>query len=393
MTYFRLNTFCRLVTNNEEGCLYDLSTGRMWELDSENVGLLVEAEKNINIERNSFFDELCEQQLGCYYEKPIWIDHSCFGADETTQSIINNKPYLETMYIVFDRCSYNCDFCSPNLNRKTGCKKHNINKTINYKMLIEAVDNALNLGCQEIIYIGGDPLIYKDLLQKMIVFCNTKVQKQEVYTNGSLLDRYWLEFFQKNNVKINYQVVNQYISSDIGDNNNLENHIKKIKSYNIELNLTILANNINQYELEKYINTSSKVEVAYCIDTVIEPANYRPKDWEEILGKGKSFKMPINQYTYAMLQTKNSCLYGKVAIKLDGTIIPCPMMDDYVIDNIRHTNIITALRSNIYKDIIYSTKNNQDKCKICVYRFGCSDCRAVEYNLTKDHKTNELCCR
>ena len=96
-------------------------------------------------------------------------------------------------------------------------------------------------------------------------------------------------------------MVNQYISSDIGDNNNLENHIKKIKSYNIELNLTILANNINQYELEKYINTSSKVEVAYCIDTVIEPANYRPKDWEEILGKGKSFKMPINQYTYAML--------------------------------------------------------------------------------------------
>lgn len=393
MKYFRLHTFCRFIKNDRQGCIYDLSSGNMWSVEDKNINLLDEAEHNLPIQENEFFDMLCKESLGNYYERPVWIDNGKFDFNGKATDIIGRKSCLTTLFIVFNKCSLSCSFCDPYLNRQTGCKIHDTSELLKLQDFRKIIDEAIQLGCEEVIYIGGDPLMYRELLCGLIKQNSLKMKKQQVFTNGALLNSTWYELFRDNHVRVNYQIASPPVAFENEIELYVERLLKNSELYKIDSDLTLLLNNHNENNMAKIIELCAKYNINCIIDPLIAPIEYRTKKWQLFLGKGNVFQNPINQYTYEVIGSQNTCLYGKIALRLDGTVIPCPMMDGYILGNLLKDNLYRILKQDAYRNIIYLSKEKQEKCTDCVYRYGCRDCRAIEYNLTGVIKANTLCNR
>lgn len=387
--YFRLNPFCRLIHNGEKGCLYDLTSGKMWDIEENNLDILTRAEKNFSVEKCEFLDSLSELNLGSYYESPVWIDKSGFGVDKISNSVLNKRPVLNCLYIVFNECSLDCEFCSSDLNRQTGCKKHCVPDIISKEEVLNTVESASSIGCTEIHYIGGDPLVYGNRLKQLLHDLSPIVEKQTIYTNGSLIDQMWIDVFKEYDVGINYQFNgesdNSYITQckavlEMLYNNGIKTHI----------NLLIHKDTVSS-DIKELINLALEHNWSYSLDTVIEPVEYTAESSQKIIGKGMRFSVDINPCSFSVFLNQNSCLFGKIAILLNGDILPCPMMDKYIVGNIRDASIIDILQTEAYQEVVFLTKEKQEKCNECVYRFGCRDCRAIEFNLTGNTKSNQLC--
>ncbi len=82
-----------------------------------------------------------------------------------------------------------------------------------------------------------------------------------------------------------------------------------------------------------------------------------------------------------MLLKKNGCLYKKVSLKKDGTIVNCPCLD-VAYGNIRDTTVENVIQKKTFKRWGEIKKDDIHVCKECEYRYNCTDCRA--FRLTDD---------
>ncbi len=93
---------------------------------------------------------------------------------------------------------------------------------------------------------------------------------------------------------------------------------------------------------------------------------------------------------FAEFKSHNSCLNRKVGIDVEGNIKNCPSLKT-VYGNIRETKIESVLTPE-FKRIWDITKDQIEICKICEFRYICSDCRAYvsdsENELSKPKKCN-----
>jgi len=72
------------------------------------------------------------------------------------------------------------------------------------QMVLDTVDKLLTLGTPDFFFSGGEPLLRKDLLMKVIqkLRGHSTENKIKVITNGTLLDRHVCHFFASNNIDV-----------------------------------------------------------------------------------------------------------------------------------------------------------------------------------------------
>lgn len=391
MDYFRLYPFCRFVNCKKNACIYDLSNGDIWEIEVENIDKLVMAEENMPIYRDAFFDTLRVNNLGQYYSAPIWIDN-----DSDLPIIdINNSNWsyslVKELFIVFSNCSMQCNFCSPKLNRMTGCKTYKSKEIMEASELIKTIERLGQYGLTHVSYIGGDPLMYDDYLKTLISYCYSNGHIQKIYTNGSLLNDEWLCFLSENSVNLNYEIC---IDNDERASvyiNELERNLLLLQKHNIHTGATFLITGQNEKYVELLSEITEKYHVNLSFDCVISPLKFRSSNYNDYLKIGTSFTPCKSRDRFRNLRCNNSCLYGKIAVRISGRVMACPMLDNIALGNIRSERIEEILFSEKYNSIIRLSKDSQEKCSNCSYRYGCKDCRAIEYNLTNNIKSNVLC--
>lgn len=76
-----------------------------------------------------------------------------------------------------------------------------------------------------------------------------------------------------------------------------------------------------------------------------------------------------------MLIKKNGCLYKKVALKKDGTIVNCPCLNEEY-GHIQNTAIKDVIQNKTFKRWGEIKKDEIHVCQECEYRYNCTDCRA-----------------
>lgn len=81
----------------------------------------------------------------------------------------------------------------------------------------------------------------------------------------------------------------------------------------------------------------------------------------------------------------NSCLHKKIGIDIDGNIKNCPLMPESF-GNIHHSSLEEALAQNNFKKYWNLTKDKIEVCKVCEFRYVCTDCRAYT---DRTHKNKE----
>lgn len=83
----------------------------------------------------------------------------------------------------------------------------------------------------------------------------------------------------------------------------------------------------------------------------------------------------LNLTLFTEAQHYNTCLNRKISIDAEGNIRNCPSMKT-CFGNIRDTKLADVIKRPDFNRLWYITKDQTETCKICEYRYVCTDCRA-----------------
>lgn len=75
------------------------------------------------------------------------------------------------------------------------------------------------------------------------------------------------------------------------------------------------------------------------------------------------------------LKLYNGCLNRKIAIDTEGNIRNCPSMQ-VGYGNIKEQTLLQAVDQTAFREVWGVNKDKIDTCKVCEFRYACSDCRA-----------------
>ena len=58
--------------------------------------------------------------------------------------------------------------------------------------------------------------------------------------------------------------------------------------------------------------------------------------------------------------------------------MPCPMLQTEKLGSLMEKSIADILKSEKYQNLITASRSKIEGCNDCVFRYNCSDCRAIE---------------
>jgi radical SAM protein with 4Fe4S-binding SPASM domain len=88
------------------------------------------------------------------------------------------------------------------------------------------------------------------------------------------------------------------------------------------------------------------------------------------------------------------CLWGKIALAVNGDLLPCPYFKTDILGNMKDYACIDRIFENnnlIFKYWEQLPLSNIAHCKDCEFRYGCMDCRALETRLTGSLHGKKIC--
>lgn len=257
-----------------------------------------------------------------------------------------NRIYIEITNI----CNLNCEFCPHTKREKTFMTKEE------FEEIIKKIKDYTN---HIYLHVKGEPLMHKDI-DSIIKISNKYNLNVNITTNARLLKEK-LDIINKNKIRqINISLHSFDNLDEIKDLlkviDNIEDTYISLRLWNNKDNSKILS------ILEQHYN--KKIELTEKRFTLTNKV-YLDKD---IL-----FSWPdINKN---IITTKGTCKGAKkqLAILVDGTIVPCCLDNDGIINlgNIFDNSMEEVLNSKRYKDIVEGFNNNklvEELCQKCGYR-------------------------
>ena len=98
-------------------------------------------------------------------------------------------------------------------------------------------------------------------------------------------------------------------------------------------------------------------------------------DSEQCCGKIGFANFSINIEMFMESHVANTCLNRKISIDASGNIKNCPSLSASY-GSAQDTSLVKVAHSEEFKQIWNITKSQLDTCKVCEFRYICSDCRA-----------------
>ncbi|WP_456453307.1 SPASM domain-containing protein [Thermococcus sp.] len=115
---------------------------------------------------------------------------------------------------------------------------------------------------------------------------------------------------------------------------------------------------------------------------VLYPGSFRKVDFNTI-----ELKRTLNPTN----SKYHDCLAGTLAITADGYALPCPLLRNFVIGDVREASIKNLMRKKRLKSFWKLTKDGIEVCRSCPFKYICHDCRALEYRGSGDPFGVEFC--
>ena len=259
------------------------------------------------------------------------------------------------MLMLGGNCNFKCRHCI------SSCVKLNQNKNIDFKVikylwhLIKIRDN--NQQKLRIVFFGGEPLLYKDTIRKIVKEFHDSVDYGCI-TNGSLIDDEWVEFCNSNNIGITISNDGVHTAQvrgvNILDNPKLLDRIGRLN--NKSINGIIHAYNQDYLKFFEYIRSKLGNDISISTEflryTWVMPddiLNFNLPEYEKSLNdvaniayrdilEGK-FSAEVSVFFDALDKIAcgadlNRCYCGRVVsvipIDLDGNIYACQNCSDIV---------------------------------------------------------------
>lgn len=345
--FFNLSPECFLVVGEKRSAIYNLDSGELVSLGEAqtNAMLLAESKKETSDAKGAeVYQYLAERGWGFFSSKPVFVDKvrpmNVFGE----RRIWLQKPqFIMALLQVTDRCGKTCVDCG-----KTFCPicfsdPRTEEKQLSPEQWIKIIDNIILAGCKNIMFTGGECLLY-DGLEQLLEHALLAGAEVCVHTSGQLPT---------------------------------EKLSKNIK-------LSVLVN--RDSDLQQVVhNLRGRKKVSLILQD-IDPAGVAPhmdKAWElrmagsgePMKGKRQLDKTKMDDFFYKKL--KDPCLNGKMFVLSDGNVVPCFQGRSVKIGNLAEEDCGGVYRKLIvdfwYAPMEQRTKDK--KCRLCEFKYACPTCR------------------
>lgn len=396
--YFVLGMNTYMVPGKDSYCLYNLSSGEIMEINTDNGKMLQELESGTIVKKYGdnqieFLNILSEKQFGSFEDSLIFSEKIRIGQAANLESPLDSYLHLQHLFLYLTSdCNMDCNFCTEDhiINRTTGCTRFKGNRDdyilsmSDYKIIL---NSALKLGCHSLNIIGGEPLLEKELLLSIIRYAKLIGYKTiYIYTNLMLLDDEIINELEGvipiiHGLGHNQSIINAVDST--GTNFVKYRHnIEKLVQNNIPFYFNICITKENQEfvnEINNYLQQYNPIGIEHSY------IFYDGFDCSTLYPKRVS---PLN---FLNNLKHHACINGKITIYENGDIGTCPLMRKNIIGNTNEDQLYKILgdkKQNLYWDLIPSRTTT---CSECSSRYYCVDCRAIESTHTNSTFGKKFC--
>lgn len=271
------------------------------------------------------------------------------------------KKYKKIYVEITNRCNLSCSFCSK-------VEKPLRNMTIEeFKCVIEKIKDYTDT---IYLHVKGEPLVHPNLIDFLNIAEEHNI-KVNLTTNGTLFPNVVDKLKEcKSLKKINFS-----LHSENNKENYLEDIFKNVEKLP-EVTVVYRLWTLNNGELdEKSTQTVNKLVSHYKLSTEIVD---KIKNENNVKIKDRIFVDKDNEFEWPSITNHNSCgfcyaLKTHIAILVDGTVVPCCLDSNGIIDlgNIYNQSleeIINSDRYQILKKSFQDRKPSEDLCKSCTYK-------------------------
>lgn len=268
------------------------------------------------------------------------------------------KIYIEITNI----CNLSCSFCSVDSRVKESITLEKLDK------LLEKINDYTDY---VYLHVKGEPLLHKELNQ-ILDLCEKYNKKVNITTNGTLL--------KEKQKELKHKVVRQ-INLSLHSENKKENYLEEIFE-----TVDKLKDKIIIYRFWTMDNGILNEKSAEIVNKIIN--HYQlSSEFVEKIKKEKHIKLrdnlfidKANQFIWPNLENnyfndKGTCyaLKDQLAILVDGTVVPCCLDSDGIINlgNIYETSLEEIINSSRYQEMKQNFCNRkicEELCKHCSFK-------------------------
>ncbi len=345
-------------------CLYDLKSNKLYHI---NKALTLFLKQLLFGEINCFSDE--ETKI---ISELLDLNILCDKASDKNTTIETNSKKITFSWIeVTDKCNLKCIHCYEN----SGINSH---KEMSVENFLRVISQLKSIGVRKVQIIGGEPFVLKDKLKLMLGAAFPVFDQIEIYTNGTLIDKAWIDYFKNTNIKIALSVYSYLpgqhdkVTGTIGSHALTNGTIRMLYENNIPYRVSnVLMDGVNLGDKNTDLY---KLSPNKDIVRLSGRADFKLLNRDLIKQKliiESDFKSKLNPSLVKVLKSGHNCFSNKIYISSDLNVYPCVMERRLCHGNILRNDLMDVLNEKI----MCISKDNISVCKDCEYRYACFDCR------------------
>ena len=366
--YFAFANDTYLVNGYKRHCIYDLAKGNLYSV-SDKVREILEkavttahAALKFDVEEKSIIENL--RNLGILVPSASLQEKNDIST--LKQTIRPNLAWIE----VTKGCNLKCYFCYID-SSTSNCRRMSIAD------FTHVINELKTIDIKQIQLIGGEPLLLGNDLKEMISLCCGDFSYIEVFTNATLLNEEWCQFFKDNNIRIALSV-HSYIPSEHdkvtkvkGSHNTVLKNIRLLQTYGIPHRIAAtrtrnckMGRNLKDVKYnvsENNVRLSGRAHIS----------QYNLKMFKNKAITIEKMKYPLSRQEVVTSVSGIKCFLDKIYINTNLDVFPCVMERRFIHGNFKNNRLQNILRENIST----LSKDHINVCKDCEYRYACFDCR------------------
>ena len=362
---FRIEEDVYLVAGVERAVLYDSRNGFIYHLDREAKCLLStllagKPEKGTK-DSSSLVRYLISKKL-------LTIGESSWDGDIRRLKVDSKISFA--WIEVTTACNLKCIHCyeGESLTKAT---------EMPIETFVKIVDELYNYGVRKIQLIGGEPLT-ACALKDFLDYAVGRFDFIEVYTNGTLINQMWVEYFKQHKINVALSVYSyeekwhEKVTGEPGSWQKTNSAIKMLADADVKYRVRNV--------LIKGIPLGCKNTCLYSLNEnkdvvrMVGRANVNLLSVENIkkrLITKQRFTVSVSKSQVARMVGGHNCFSNHLYFDVHGEVYPCVMERRMSHGNIRSAHLAQLLKPGILR----FNKDCVTECRQCEFRYFCFDCR------------------
>ena len=315
-----------------------------------------------------------------------------------------SKRGLLTIEIEFNRtCNYRCPYCY--------AAGGVTNIFLDSAKADEVIRQANALGARKIVILGGEPMLYPELKEKIKLITSLGMVA-EIFTNAALMTKEWAEFFHEYGCRIvvKLNTLNPQIQEELtgvkGALDKALNAIALLKEAGFDSNTLVAssvicsANEKEVVDLWKYLRRNGikpYLEILTPQGRLLEnrQLEVEPARLKEIFEEIATFDREQG-YDWEpqppLVGSKCMRHQFSAVVGANGNVLPCVGLT-VKIGNVYEQDLATIVQTSVVLQKLRDFRSTiKGPCKTCEKAESCYGCRGAAYQLTGDYLASDPLC-